>query len=109
LRADVVRQRLAWPALLASAQLTDMASTWLGLRFGVPEQNPMVRALLAQGDFLLFAVVTVMLVAALLLLVAATSRRLRVGRATWLTVQALTVAFTAVAALNTAGVVLTVL
>ena len=105
----MLRQRHAWSALLAIAQLADVASTWLGLRFGVPEQNPMVRAVLAHGDFLLLALVKVMLVAALLLLVAATSRRLRVGRATWLTVQALTVAFTAVAALNTAGVLLAVL
>jgi hypothetical protein len=105
----VVRQRHAWPALLAIAQLTDLASTWLGLRLGVPEENPMVRAVLDHGDFLLFALVKVMLVTALLLLVAATSRRLRVRRATWLTVQALTVALTAVAALNTAGVLLTVL
>ena len=105
----MVPRRHAWPTLLAIAQLTDVASTWLGIRFGIPEQNPIVRAALSHGDFLLFALVKVTLVAALLVLVAATGRRLRVGRATWLTVQALTVAFTAVAALNTVGVLLTVL
>ena len=105
----MVRTRHAWPALLAIAQLTDVASTWLGIRFGVPEQNPMVRAALAHGDFLLFSLFKAMLVAALLLLVAATGHRLRVHRATWLTVQTLTVAFTAVAALNTTGVLLAVL
>jgi hypothetical protein len=105
----VVRQRFAWPALLAAAQVTDVASTWLGIRFGIPEQNPVVRATLGHGDFLLFMLVKVLLVAALLVLVAATGRERRVRRATWVTVQALTVAFTAVAALNTAGVLMAVL
>ncbi|MEP7105213.1 MAG: DUF5658 family protein [Chloroflexota bacterium] len=93
-------RRLAWPGLLAGAQLTDVASTWLGLRFGVPEENPVLPAVLANGDFLLFLVVKLLLVAALLVLVAGTGRRLRTGRAVGLTVQALTVGFTAVAALN---------
>ena len=86
-----------------------MASTWLGLRFGVPEENPAVRAVLANGDFPLFLVVKLLLVVALLVLVATTGRRIRTGRAVGLTMQALTVTFTAVAALNTAGVLLTIL
>jgi hypothetical protein len=97
-------ERLRWPLLLALAQLMDVASTWLSLRAGVPEQNPLVRAALAHGDFLPLVAVKLALVAALLALVAATSRRRRAGRATWLAVQLLAVALTAVAALNTAGV-----
>jgi len=97
-------ERLRWPLLLTLAQLMDVASTWLSLRAGVPEQNPLVRAALAQGDFLLFVLVKLALVAALLALLAATGRRRRAHRATWLAVQSLAVALTAVAALNIAGV-----
>jgi hypothetical protein len=90
------------------AQLMDVASTWLSLRAGVPEQNPVVRAALARGDFLLLMAIKLALVAALLALVVGTARHLRAHRAAWLTVQVLAVGFTAVAALNTAGVLLTV-
>ena len=100
---------LRWPLLLSLAQLLDVASTWLSLRAGVPEQNPLVRAALIHGDFLLFTAVKVALVAALLLLVAGTSRRLGAHRMSWRAVQGLAIGFTAVAALNTAGVLLTVL
>jgi Domain of unknown function (DUF5658) len=102
-------ERLRWPLLLALAQLMDVASTWLSLRAGVPEQNPLVRATLAHGDFVLFLAVKLALVLALLLLAGGTSRRLRANRVSWLAVQGLAIGFTAVAALNTAGVLLTVL
>ncbi|HEY8643721.1 MAG TPA: DUF5658 family protein [Candidatus Dormibacteraeota bacterium] len=102
-------ERLRWPLLLALAQLMDVASTWLSLRAGVPEQNPLVRAALAHGDFLLFLAVKLTLVAALLMLVGSTTSRLRANRVSWLAVQGLAIGFTAVAALNTAGVLLTVL
>jgi hypothetical protein len=102
------RDQLGWPLLLTLAQVSDVASTWLSLKSGAPEQNPVVRALLAHGDFVSFLAVKLALVAALLILVVATSRHLRVHRAAWFAVQGLAVAFTAVAALNTLGVVLTV-
>ena len=100
---------LRWPVLLALAQLMDVASTWLSIRAGVPEQNPLVRAALAHGDFLLLVAVKVALVLALLVLVAGNSRRLRAHRVSWRAVQGLAIGFAAVAALNTAGVLLTVL
>lgn len=99
---------LRWPLLLALAQLLDVASTWLSLRAGVPEQNPVVRAVLAHGDFLLFVVVKVALVAALLALVNATGPRLYAGRTARLAVRVLAIAFTSLAALNTAGVLASV-
>jgi len=102
------RDRLGWPLLLALAQVSDVASTWLSLKSGAPEQNPVVRAVLDHGDFLAFLAVKLALVAALLILVVATSRHLRVHRAAWFAVQGLAVAFTAVAAMNTLGVVLAV-
>ncbi len=102
------REWLGWPVLLALAQVWDVASTWLSLRAGVPEQNPLVRAVLAHGDFVAFLALKLALVAALLVLVVATSRHLRVRRMAWLSVQGLAVAFTAVAVLNTVGVVLAV-
>jgi uncharacterized protein DUF5658 len=100
--------RLGWPLLLALAQVSDVASTWLSLKSGVPEENPVVRAVLVHDDFVAFLAVKLALVAALLILVVATSRHLRVHRVAWFAVQGLAVAFMAVAALNTLGVVLTV-
>jgi Domain of unknown function (DUF5658) len=102
------RDGLAWSLLLATAQLADVASTWLGLRAGLREENPLVRAALGQGDFLLFTLVKLALVAALLLLVAATARHLRAHRLSWLAVRGLAVGLTLVAAVNTAGVLMTV-
>ena len=101
-------RRMTWTALLAGAQAGDLATTWLGLRFGVPEGNPVVEALLARGDFLLFGLVKLALVAALAALLAATSARLQgsVDRVAWRSTQALAVVFTAIAAANTGGVLL---
>ncbi|HEX6350244.1 MAG TPA: DUF5658 family protein [Candidatus Dormibacteraeota bacterium] len=102
------RDLFGWPLFLALAQASDVASTWLSLKAGVPEQNPLVRALLAHGDFLGFLAIKLALVLALLVLVVVTGRNLRVHRVTWMAVQGLALAFAAVAALNTLGVVLTV-
>lgn len=99
---------MRWTALLAGAQAGDLATTWLGLRFGIPEGNPIVSRLLANGDFLLFGLVKLALVAALAALLMATGERLRgrVDQAAWRATQALAVVFTAIAAANTAGVLL---
>jgi Domain of unknown function (DUF5658) len=102
-------ERLRWPLLLALAQLMDVASTWLSLRAGVPEQNPVVRAALAHGDFLLFVAVKLALVAALLLLVTAARRHRHARLASWHAVRTLAIAFLALAALNTAGALWAVL
>lgn len=101
-------RRLTWTALLAGSQGGDLATTWLGLHFGIPEGNPVVGALLAHGDFLLFGLVKLALVAGLLLLLAATRDQLRgtFEHAAWRSTQALAVFFTAIAAANTAGVLL---
>lgn len=99
-------QSLTWTALLAGAQAGDVATTWLGLRIGIPEGNPAVRAALSHGSFLAFGAIKVVLVAGLLALLWFTGRHLRGGvhRATWRSVQVLTVVFTAVAAANAAGI-----
>jgi Domain of unknown function (DUF5658) len=104
-------RRLIWTGLLAGAQAGDLATTWLGLRFGVPEGNPLVQSILARGDFLLFGAVKLALVLALGALLAATGMRLqgRVDRATWRVTQALACIFVAIAAANTAGVLLRIL
>lgn len=101
-------RRLTWTALLAGAQGGDLATTWLGLRLGIPEGNPVVSALLAHGDFLLFAVVKLGLVLALAMLLAVATRHLRgaVEQAAWRSTQALAVLFTAIAAANATGVLL---
>ena len=93
--------------MLAAAQAGDVATTWLGLRVGIGEENPAVRAALAHGSFLAFGVIKVALVACLLALLWFTGRHLRglAHRVTWRSVQLLTVVFTAVAAVNAAGIV----
>ena len=97
---------LTWTALLAAAQAGDVATTWLGLRLGIPEGNPAVRAALEHGSFLAFGGIKLALVASIVVLLWLTGRHLRgtVHRATWRAVQVLTVVFTAVAAANAAGI-----
>lgn len=100
--------RITWTALLAGAQAGDVATTWLGLRRGVPEGNPIVSALLAHGDFLAFGLIKLALVAALAALLAAAGlhRRGGIEVAAWRATQGLAVVFTAIAAANTAGMLL---
>lgn len=100
------RITLTWTALLAGAQAGDLATTWLGTRFGVAEGNPVVAGLLAHTSFLGFGLVKVLLVAALAVLLGVTGarRHTAVATATWRSTQALTLVFTAIAAANTVGV-----
>ena len=97
---------LTWTVLLAAAQAGDVATTWLGLRLGIPEGNPAVRAALDHGSFLAFGAIKLALVIGIAFLLWITGRHLRgiVHRATWRSVQVLTVVFTAVAAANAAGI-----
>jgi len=93
-----------WGVLLAAAQAGDLLTTWAGLRLGVPEGNPLVRSALAAGSFGAFAAIKVALVLGLLGLALTTARvRGRAQAATWRSVQALAVVFTAIAAANAAG------
>ena len=97
---------LTWMLLLAGAQAGDVATTWLGLRLGIPEGNPAVRAALAHVSFLAFGAIKLALVTGIVILLWVTGQHLRgvVHRATWRSVQLLTVVFTAVAAANAAGI-----
>lgn len=81
-----------------AGQTGDLATTWLGLRAGIAEDNPVVRAALAHGDFVLFGAVKLALLAALLLLALRSRRRL-----TWRGLQVVALAFLVVSALNAAG------
>jgi hypothetical protein len=96
---------VTWTVLLSAAQAGDVLTTWVGLRIGVPEGNPLVRAALAHGSFIAFGAIKATLVASLLGLLWFTGRHLRgvVHVATWRVVQAITVVFMAVAVGNAAG------
>lgn len=99
--------RLRWTVLLAAAQAGDLLTTWVGLRLGVPEGNPLVRAALAGGSFLAFGAIKVALVGALLGVVWYTGRHVRgsAAIASWRALQGVTVVFVAIAAANAAGMV----
>lgn len=99
------RRRATWTALLGAAQAGDLLTTWVGLRVGVPEGNPLVRAALAHGSFIAFGAIKGALVASLLGLLWFTGRHLKgvAHLATWRAVQGITLVFVAVAAGNAAG------
>jgi hypothetical protein len=103
-------RRVTWTVLLAAAQAGDLGSTWLGIRFGIPEGNPVVGALLTRSSFLGYGLVKIALVLALAGLLAYTGARLRgaVERVTWRSTQALTFLFTAIAAANVVGILVRV-
>ena len=64
--ATIPRRLLwTWLALLALSQAADVATTWHSLAAGLHEQNPVVAATLATGNFGLFAAVKAGLVVAL--------------------------------------------
>jgi hypothetical protein len=101
----MARRRLTWTVLLSAAQAGDLVTTWIGLRIGVPEGNPLVRAALAQGSFIAFGAIKAALVASLLGLLWFTGRHLRgvAHLATWRVVQGITLVFMALAISNAAG------
>jgi len=101
----VGRRRATWTVLLSAAQAGDVLTTWVGLRIGVPEGNPLVRAALAHGSFIAFGAIKTALVASLLGLLWFTGRHLSgvVHVATWRVVQGITVVFMAVAIGNAAS------
>jgi len=85
--------------LLALSQAADLATTWWGFRLGIRESNPVVAGLLAHGDLLTYAAVKAGLVLAMFLLFKA-HRSLLTARG----VQLVSVAFCAIALLNTIGI-----
>ena len=85
--------------LLSFSQAADLVTTWWGFRAGVREANPVVAGLLAQGDVAVYAAVKAGLVLAMFLLFRA-HRSLATRRG----VQMVSVAFCAIALLNTIGI-----
>ncbi len=95
-----MRAQTAWVLALVAGQTGDVLTTWFGLRSGIPEGNPIVRAALASGDFVLFGTVKAALVAAIVLLAFRVRRQW-----TWRGLQLVAVMFLAVSVLNGAGLV----
>jgi uncharacterized protein DUF5658 len=93
-----MRANALWSAALVTSQAGDLLTTWLGLRAGIAEDNPLVRSVLANGDFLLFGAVKLALVTALLVL----ALRSRWPFTRW-GLQLLAVGFTAVTLMNGFG------